>query len=222
MKYLKNNAKPQTITINQQKRIEYFGEAKRGRFTRYLIQIAMHPVGNRQGGALTEDPEDPDYEIDNYVKEYNLPQAEKLIINYKSNNNTSAQFNRRDYRYTSEQRRPIHYTFDVTHYPHIVDFRLGSGRQDERVFNLLVGDVVQIESEADMKEIMRRFPYVDEVNEKGEVIQENPYAKKIESEFDPRGRTTPTQYENIKWEDIHTRPKNPATPGLEYREETTE
>ena len=78
-----NNAKPQKITIHQQKQIEYWTEAKKGKFTKYLIQIAMHPVGTRTGGNL--DKEDP---IDQIVISNNLPTNEKIIINNKEYTST--------------------------------------------------------------------------------------------------------------------------------------
>lgn len=215
MKYLKNNAQPQKITVYQQRKIEYFAEAKKGKFTRYLIYIAMHPVGTR-GGQL--DPEDPDG-IDQVVLKYNLPQNEKIIINHKSENTTTASFNPRDYRYTSEQRRPVHYRFDVFHHPHIVNCTFGMDRTDERRYDLLVGEVVPIEDDYDADLIMEKYYCVDEVNEKGEVIQANPNPEKLgidKEPMDTRGKQLPPRWEEVDWKNVHKRPDGAK---IEYNEE---
>ena len=217
MKYLKNNSKPQKITVRQQRKIEYFGPAVKGRFTRHLLYIAMHPVGFRSGGELLKD--DPDG-IDQKVLRENLPMNEKIIISHKGENLNSSAFDVRDYRYTSEQRRPLNYTFDVEHYSHIVGFPLGADRMDERRYTLLVGDIVKFESDGDADEIMQRYPFVDEVNEKGEIIKSNPYMDKIDKEpMDTRGKQITTKWEEVPREDFAKKYNIKEAPTLEYREE---
>lgn len=214
MKFLMNNAKPQKLIIYQQKKVEYWTEAKKGKFIKYLIYIAMHPVGTR-GGQL--DKEDP---IDQVVLKYNLPQNEKVIINHKSDNNNVASFEPRDFRYTSEQRRPVHYRFEVYHYPHIVNFTIGMDRTDERRYDLLVGEVVKVEDDNDAEYIMEKRHCVDEVNEKGEVIKVNSYPEKLgidKEPMDTRGKQLPTRWEEVEWQNVHKRPKGAE---LNYSEET--
>jgi len=208
MKYLKNNAKPQIIVIKQQKRLEYFEKAKNGKFVRYLIWIAMHPLGTRSYSGL--DKEDL---VDQYVLKYNLPQNEKLIINHKSDGFV------KDYRYTSEQRRPINYSFSVEHYPHIVDFKIGNDKTDEVRYDLLVDTITPVESDEDAETLMKCFPFIDEVNEKGETIRENPYNKFDQKPMDTQGIKLPTQYENVSRESFVQKNKIPEAPKMVYREE---
>uniref|UniRef100_A0A6H1ZKT2 Uncharacterized protein n=1 Tax=viral metagenome TaxID=1070528 RepID=A0A6H1ZKT2_9ZZZZ len=212
MKYLINNSKPEVIVINQQKVIEYFTEAKKGKFTRYLIWIAMHPVGMRSDSGL--DPED---QIDQYVVRYNLPPSEKLIINHKSEGFV------KDYRYTSEQRRNINYTFSVEHYKHIVKFIIGTDQTDQRRYDLLVGVPTPIENDSDAKILTDRFYFVDECNEKGEITNPNPNIDRIDRKpMDTKDRKLPTQWEVMPREDFTQKFDIREAPKMTYKEEQVE
>ena len=207
MKYLINNSKPETIIVNQQREIEYFTESKNGKFIRHRLWIAMHPVGARSDNSLDEKNK-----IDQYVIRYNLPPQEKLIINYKSDGFV------KDYRYTSEQRRDVNYTFPVEHYKHIVDFRIGNDITNQRRYDLLVGAITKVENDLDAETIMKQYGFVDECNEKGETIKSNPIMDKIDKEpMNTEGRKLPTQWENVPREDFVKKFNSKDAPKMEYK-----
>lgn len=179
MKYLKNNAQPRTLTIYQQRRTEYFGEASKGKFIKYRIDIAMH----REIKPLDERDRDG---IDQIAIESNLPKNEKIVISYKNG------------KYSSEQRKNINYSFTVIHYPHIIGFKEGVGMRDEREYNFLVGNITEVENDNDAEIAMKTFGFLDEVDEKGKIILENPNKPKKDDKFIVDLKNYPKRFEDVE------------------------
>lgn len=164
MKYLKNNAEPQTLTIYNQRSIEYYEEAQKGKFVKRRIDIAMHREGR---SFIKNDPVRDPHRIDEFAIKHNLSKFNKLLIHYKNDRFVQGPNN--------PDLKPVSFSFTVVHYPHIVGFKRGEGIEDEREYNLLVGEVVKVENDFDAEDIIKTYHFVDEVNEKGEIIMENPY-----------------------------------------------
>ena len=61
----------------------------------------------------------------------------------------------------------------VTHYPHIIGKTYGLSHHDEREYNVLHEQVIEVKNEADAQRLFDDYGFMDVVDEKGDVIKEN-------------------------------------------------
>lgn len=147
--YLKNNARPRTITVYKQ------------RFTDYLDED-----GNKFNIKIICKREHNDDEEVKELKKFMVADDEKVII-YTKNGKIQE---RKTY--------PIDNSFEVMNYPHIIEVHCGLNKFDERIYSIYVGSITEISRADDVETIMKLYHFIDEVDEKGTVIRKNPYLSK--------------------------------------------
>ena len=191
MKLLKNNGQPSAITIYSQRFIDYMGPAHKGKFDSFHIIIGM----------VREES------IDHEVEKFRIGEDEKVIIHHKN-----GEYQRREI-------VPIDKSFVVTHYPHIVNFKVGLNQYNERRYNVLRGQTAQIENDDDADIIFKTFSFVDEVNEKGEIIRENRWQEDKKLAEKRRGLSAaekvdlsqvPKSYQEVDWQRQNFRQTPPS------------
>lgn len=152
MRYLKNNGKPTKFTVSTQVKCGYVN--KKGE--RKEIRVVMWR------------DKDPKAFINKDAIQLGVPENKKAVIRYLI---------RPDKRVVEEtdERKDIGYVQIITNFPHILNFPIGTSFKDERVYNIMVGEIAQIENDSDADEILKAFHFVDEVDEKGELIDTSHY-----------------------------------------------
>lgn len=179
MRYIKNNGKPSKIVINEQLKQGYVN--KKGE--RKEIQVVMYrqpnneAVENKEAVAMT------------------LREDQKAFIRYKLENDYTVPGGIRRV-LEVEERHPIGFSQTIINFPHILGFRQGTSHKDERIYQILVGEIARFENEADAEACLKAFHFVDEVNEKGEPVQENPY-KPAPSQKASLTKKMPTSFEEV-------------------------
>jgi len=90
----------------------------------------------------------------------------------------------RNGRFESEVRKEIGHSFSIMNYPHILDYPYGISNRDERLYTIRVGEMTEFSNEGDFMILLKAYHFLDEVNQKGEIIQENPYRAKKGEQID--------------------------------------
>ncbi len=147
--YLKNNARPRTITIYKQ------------RFTDYLDED-----GNKWNLKIICQREHNDDDEVKELKKFMVADDEKVIIFTKNG------------RIQERKTYPVDNTFEVENYPHVIEVHCGLSKFDERIYSIYVGGITEILRADDIEIIMKLYHFIDEVDEKGAVIRKNPYLSK--------------------------------------------
>jgi hypothetical protein len=153
MKYLKNSAKPIKITIVEEPFTSYL--SKDG--NRCDVIVIMHRKDGEQ--VLLEKENIGNEFIQNELKK--LGDDDKMIMNLVNGEFTG-----------KKTIVALDHTIQITHYPHILNFAVGTSRYNRRVYNLMVGETIGIENERDADVLMKQYGFIDEVDAKGVVIKE--------------------------------------------------
>lgn len=186
--YLKNNARPRTITIYKQ------------RFTDYLDED-----GNKWNLKIICQREHNDDEELKELKKFMVADDEKVIIFTKNG------------RIQERKTYPVDSTFEVKNYPHVIEVHCGLSKFDERIYSIYVGGITEILRADDVDTIMKLYHFIDEVDGKGAVINKNPHLskdwnKKMVVDMD----RLPVHYENIASESLPTAtPRNQRITNIE-------
>lgn len=154
-RFLKNNGIPSRLTISTQRKVGYYD--KNG------IHREIHVLMHREHDDNKE------------AKAEALPLSRKKYFEYV-NGKLRDKITEVD----------IGHSYIVDSYPHIMNFPVGTSKRDERTYNLKVGEVVEVPSDyaGDADILMKHHHCVDEVSQKGEIIQENPNRPKPAKEVD--------------------------------------
>lgn len=151
MRYLKNNGTPSRITINQQVKVGYLNKKGEKKEIRVIMwrETANEAVEN------------------NEAREIALPRDKKAIMRYQLKpDRTSIDGWRRVPDEDVEERRPLGWTQDILNYPHIINFGCGTSAADIGTYNILVGQIAEIENGDDAEEILKSAHFVDEIDPK--------------------------------------------------------
>lgn len=148
MRYLKNNGKPSKFTVNEQTKVGYVNKAGE----RKEIRIVMWRDPNIKAVENIE------------AQELMLSKTKKAILRYKI---------RPDGRREEEDdsRKDVGYSQVITNFPHILKYTCGTSFKDEREYNIMVGEIAEIENHDDAERVLKTFHFVDEVDQKGEVVE---------------------------------------------------
>ena len=101
---------------------------------------------------------------DKRMEEFRLAKFEKCIIHYENG------------AYKKRSTIPVEHTFRIESYPHLFNVHIGTSKYDERVYNFKTGEIVQVDREDDLKELFEKHHLLDEVDAKGNIINENRYS----------------------------------------------
>ena len=207
MKLLKNNGTPYVKTISVGRQNTYFTKATKGKFKECLVTVGVHR------------PEAVDPELE----EFNIKKNEKIFLYSKREQAKGEWVVDRSRGDNGIKIAKISDSFTVTHYPHIVGVKIGTSKYDEREYNVLSGQVLEVE-DADADILFKQFGSLDEVDDKGEVIVQNRW-QRDKKEYDDKKKISsselaikvPKKFEEVDWNDNRFRqtPIEKTQPNLE-------
>jgi hypothetical protein len=170
MKYLKNVGQPAKKEIYLQRFENWYFSAKDK--TRKIVEIVC-PEGTRESMG--------DEEIIK-AKELGLKPFEKAILFYEDDGRIIPEIYSRGSIYKKEI-RDIGYSFSVDNYPHLVGVVCSEQGQfgEKRKYTILAGDRAEVSNTRDFQFLQKTYLFLDECDERGNVIQKNPYYLKTDN-----------------------------------------
>ena len=154
MRYLKNNGQPYKIILNRQTKVGYTN--KEGQ--RKEVRIVFWRDPNTKSIENTE------------AQEIMIPKDKKAILWYKIEHDPRAVGGIRKTE-ENEERKLLGYTLPIWDFPHVIGFTVGESHKDERIYNVMIGDTVEIENDDDAEELLKTFHFVDEVDKDGNILE---------------------------------------------------
>lgn len=146
MRYLKNNGEPRAMIVSIQRLIKYWDEAG--------DEIGIKVIMWRHIGGKTYNEAESNRE----ARMRFLPENKKIFV-YEKNG-----------RKKEEKIVDIGYSERIISYPHIIDIPCGLNADDERRYTIKAGEVIEIDNPEDFEHLLQIYHFLDEVDEKGELI----------------------------------------------------
>jgi len=179
MRYLINNGKPFQKTIYNQ-RYDSWMENPKNTYRKIVETIIL----NRDGGLGIEN-EGKSGEEPEKAKQLGLMETDKAWIYYEDDGRKVSEIFKNGRILQKKTITHIDDSFTVTCYPHVSNVVLGASGTftEKRKYTILCGKVAEVETDRDVDILMKQFHFLDECNQKGEVIRKNKFRNETTEEI---------------------------------------